>query len=103
MKVDKRQIEYWDELSEEIDQAIKQHDPATAYVMIRRLRGGKQRIEHMPILDKQGKLLCNAGERLERFREFFSELLNVNSVIDPMLMGLINPRKVYVGPAGPTT
>lgn len=40
--IDKRQIEYWDELSVEIESAIKQHDPATAYAMIRRLRGGRQ-------------------------------------------------------------
>jgi hypothetical protein len=93
-KVDQRQVEYWDNLSEEIELAIKQHDPATAYAMIRRLRGGKQRIEHMPILDKHGKLLCSASERLDRFREFFSELLNVNSVIDPTLIDEIKPASI---------
>jgi hypothetical protein len=84
MNVDQRRIEYWDELSEEIKQATKQYDPATAYAMIRSLRGGKQHIEHMPILENQGKLLSNAAETLERFREFFRKLLNVNSVIDPI-------------------
>ncbi len=93
-KVDQRQMEYWDKLSEEIELAIKQHDPATAYAMIRRLRGGKQRIEHMPIFDKNGKLLCNASERLKRFREFFNELLNVNSVIDPSVMDEIEPAVI---------
>ena len=34
-KVEERQVEYWDELSLEIEQAIKQHDPATAYRMIK--------------------------------------------------------------------
>ena len=88
-KVDQCQTECWDKLSKEIELAIKQHDPATAYAMIRRLRGDKQRIEHVPIFDKNGKPLCNASERLERFREFFNELLNVNSVIDPSVMDKI--------------
>ncbi|CAF2869532.1 unnamed protein product [Rotaria sp. Silwood2] len=93
-KVEQRQVEYWDGLSEEIELEIKQHDLATAYAMIRRLRGGKQRIEDIPILNKQGKLLCSARDRLERFREFFSELLNVNSVIDPQVISEIQPAKI---------
>jgi len=47
MNVDQRQIEYWDELSEEIKQATKKHDPATAYAMIRRLESVKKRSEHI--------------------------------------------------------
>ena len=39
--VDRRQTEYWDEISEEIEASIKNNDPATAYVMFKRLRGGK--------------------------------------------------------------
>ena len=81
-------------VSKEIELAIKQHDPAIAYAMFRRLRGGKQRIEHMPIFDKNGKLLCNASERLERFREFFNELLNVSSVIDPSVMDKIESATI---------
>jgi len=42
--VEARQVEYWDEISEEIETAIKQHDPTTAYAMIRRLRGGDEPI-----------------------------------------------------------
>ena len=42
--VDRRQTEYWDEISLEIETAIQQHDPATAFATIRRLRGGKQRV-----------------------------------------------------------
>ncbi|CAF3909546.1 unnamed protein product [Rotaria sp. Silwood1] len=89
-----RQTEYWDELSEEIESAIKEHDPATAYAMIRRLRGGKTRIENMPILDKQGNLLCSAGERLERFKEYFNELLNVKVIIDPTTANAIQPKNI---------
>ncbi|CAF2532798.1 unnamed protein product [Rotaria sp. Silwood2] len=52
-KVRERQVEYWDALNLEIEQAIKQHDPVTAYRMIRRLKRGKAKIEEMPIYDKQ--------------------------------------------------
>jgi hypothetical protein len=55
--VDRRQTEYWDEISLEIETAIKQHDPATAFATIRQLRGGKQRVESMPLRDKTGTLL----------------------------------------------
>jgi exonuclease III len=81
-KVKERQVEYWDELSLDIEQAIKQHDPATAYRMIRRLKGGKAKIEEMPVHDKQGKLLNNSHDRLRRWREHFSELLNVSTTTD---------------------
>ena len=62
------QTEYWDILSEEIEAAIKQHDPATAYAMIRRLRGSKQRIEYIPILDKQRNLLCSTSEKIGKIQ-----------------------------------
>ena len=62
--------------------------------MIRRLRGSKQRIEYMPILDKQDILLCSASEKLERFREFFSELLNVNSTTDPSVANAIQTATI---------
>jgi hypothetical protein len=50
----------------------------------------------MPILENQGKLLCNAGETLERFRKFFSELLNVTSAIDLMFIVLIKLAKIFL-------
>ena len=89
-KVEERQIEYWDELSPEIEQAIKQHDPATAYRMIPRLKGGKAKIEEMPIHDKQGNLLVNSHERLHRWREYFCELFNVPSTVDLSIMQRIS-------------
>jgi hypothetical protein len=91
-----RQIDYWDDLSKDIEEAVKQHDPGTAHAMIRRLKGGKPQIEHMPILDKQGQLLLNASDRLVRFREFFSDLLNVNSVIDQSAIDNIKPTTIPV-------
>ena len=94
IKTVQRQTEYWNILGEKIEAAIKQHDPATAYAMIRRLRGSWQRIEHMPILDKQGNFLCSASEKLERVRGFFSELLNVNSTIDPSVANATQPATI---------
>ncbi|CAF4719350.1 unnamed protein product, partial [Rotaria sp. Silwood2] len=89
-----RQTEYWNELSEKIEATIKEHHPTTAYAMIRQLRGGKTRIENMPILDKQGNFLCSAGERLERFKEYFNELLNVKVIIDPTTANTIRPKNI---------
>ena len=51
-------------------------------------------MEHMPILDKQGNLLCSASEKLERFREFFSELLDVNSTSDPSVANAIQSATI---------
>ncbi len=90
LMIDKRKVEYWDGVSKEIETAITNHDPATAYAMIRRLKGGKQEIENSPIQNKFGKLLNNSMDKLDRWREYFSELLNVKSVIDPQIMEYIS-------------
>ena len=92
--IDKRQIEFWDELSAEIESAVKRHDPATVYAMIRKLKGGRQKVENMPIFDKHGILLGNSTKRLSRWREFFSELLNVHSVVDRNLLNQIQPAAI---------
>jgi hypothetical protein len=92
--IDQRQTTYWDEISEEIEAAIKQHDPETAYAMIRRLRGGKHRIENMPVEDKKGKLLLNSADRLKRWKEYFDELLNVRSTVDQTLINHIQPASI---------
>ena len=76
--VDSHQTEYWDEISREIEASMKQHDPATAYGMIRRLRGGKQRVESMPIHDKNGMRSLKSTDRLDRWKEYFQELLHLN-------------------------
>ncbi|CAF4559052.1 unnamed protein product [Rotaria sp. Silwood1] len=81
-KIEARQVEYWDELSIEIENAIQQHDPATAYAMVRRLRGGRAKIENLPIFDKQGCLLTNSNKRLSRWKDYFNDLLNVPSIVD---------------------
>ncbi|CAF1529412.1 unnamed protein product, partial [Didymodactylos carnosus] len=88
-KTDQRQTEYWDEVCEEIEGTIKLNDPATAFAIIRRLRGGNKRVENMPIKDKNGALLVNSTDRLQRWREYFDELLNVPSAVDQVLIDSI--------------
>ncbi|CAF0801605.1 unnamed protein product [Didymodactylos carnosus] len=85
-KIEARQFEYWDEISCEIENAIKQHDPATAYAMIRRLRGRNKNMDKTSIQDKNDKMLLNSKDRLSRWREYFCELLNVHTVIDPTIL-----------------
>ncbi|CAF3777981.1 unnamed protein product [Rotaria sp. Silwood1] len=43
----------------------------------------------MPIEDKNGKLLVNSADQLERWREYFCELLNVSSTVDPCVINEI--------------
>ena len=45
-KVETRQREYWEELSVDIENTVKNHDPATAFQIIRRLRGSGMNTEH---------------------------------------------------------
>ncbi|CAF1313999.1 unnamed protein product [Adineta ricciae] len=88
-RIEARQIEYWDETSIEIESAIKQHDPATAYAMTRRIKGGRTNIENLPILDLQGKSILNSQERLQRWKDHFSALLNIPSHIDQSILDQI--------------
>ncbi|CAM4833486.1 unnamed protein product [Rotaria magnacalcarata] len=93
-KIEARQVEYWDELSMEIENAIKQHDLATAYAMIRRLRGERAKIENFPIFDKQGCLLTNSEERLNRWKDYFNDLLNVPSIVNQTTIQQIPPATI---------
>lgn len=83
-KIEARQVVYWDERSLEIENAIRQHDPATGFQMIRQLRGGRAKIEKLPIFDKNGHLLTNSSERLDRWKEHFNNLLNVPTQVNPI-------------------
>ncbi|CAM4769447.1 unnamed protein product [Rotaria magnacalcarata] len=80
-KIEHRQEEYWDETCEDIEKFIKINDPANAFSIIRRLKGGNKRVENMPIQDKNGKLLVNSTDQLERWREYFCELFNIHSTV----------------------
>jgi hypothetical protein len=94
--VDRRQTEYWDEISLEIETAIEQRNPTTAFATIRRLRGGKQRVENMPLRDKTGTLLVNSSDKIERWKEYFQQLLNVDSIVDQTLIDQIQPAHISV-------
>lgn len=85
-KVKIRQVEYWDEVSQEIEDSIKQHDQSTAYAMIRRLSGRNKQNIQMPIKDKDDHLLTTSTERLNRWREYFYELLNEPTKVDPAII-----------------
>ncbi|CAF3835608.1 unnamed protein product [Rotaria sp. Silwood1] len=52
--------------------------------------GGKQNVENSAIQDKNDKLLINFRNKLDRWKEYFCELLNVNSVVDPYLIHQIS-------------
>jgi hypothetical protein len=62
--------------------------------MLRRLRGGRTRIEDMPILNSHGKCLTNSTERLERWKEYFSDLLNVPSAVQPLVLATISSSPI---------
>ncbi|CAF5015969.1 unnamed protein product, partial [Rotaria socialis] len=85
-KIEKRQEEYWDEICEEIESSVKLNDPANAFYIIRQLSGKRKRMENMPIKDKHGKLILNSTDQLERWREFFDDLLNVSTAVDLQLI-----------------
>jgi hypothetical protein len=92
-KVEARQREYWEEISVDIEKAVKDHDPATAFQIIRRLRGNGMNTEHIAIHDKDGNALTNSEDRLYRWREYFDEMLNVNTVVDEKILQQIpKPR-----------
>ncbi|CAF4494719.1 unnamed protein product, partial [Rotaria sp. Silwood2] len=76
---ERRQIEYWDEVCEDIEKSIRNNDPVTAFSIIRRLKGGGKRDNNTPVQDKSGKVLVNPKDTLDRWREFFHETLNVTT------------------------
>ncbi|CAM4767619.1 unnamed protein product [Rotaria magnacalcarata] len=88
-KIEHRQEEYWDEVCKDIEKFIKSNDPAAAFSIIRRLKGGSKKVENMPIEDKNGKVLVNSTDQLKRCREYFCELLNVHSTVDPYVINKV--------------
>ncbi|CAF4211196.1 unnamed protein product, partial [Rotaria sordida] len=54
--------------------------------MIRRLCGQNKQNIHMPIKDKDDHLLTTSAERLNRWRQYFYELFNVPTNVDPSLI-----------------
>ena len=106
-KVEARQREYWEELSVDIEKAVKDHDSLTALRIIRRLRGGGVNTEHIAIHNKDGKTLNNSIDRLNRWTEYFDETLNVNTVVDERMLQqipkpLLNQKELSHQDAVPT-
>ncbi|CAM4967100.1 unnamed protein product [Rotaria socialis] len=87
--IEYRPEEYWDEVCEGIEKSIKSNDLATAFSSMRRLKRGSKRVENMPIVDKNGKLLVNSTDQLERWRKYFCESLNVHSTVDPYVINKV--------------
>ncbi|CAF3565234.1 unnamed protein product [Rotaria sp. Silwood1] len=85
-KVQARQREYWEEISVDIENAMKDHDPATAFQIIRRLRGSGMNTEHIAIHDKDGNTLTNSEDRLYRWKQYFDEMFNINTVVDEQIL-----------------
>jgi hypothetical protein len=86
---ERRHIEYWDEVCEDIEKSIRNNDPVTAFSIIRRLKGGGVRDNNTPVQDKSGKVLVNPKDTLNRWREFFHETLNVTRSINQNLIDQI--------------
>jgi hypothetical protein len=61
-----RQEACCDEVCENIAKSIKDNDPATAFSIIRRIRGGSKRVEKVPADDKTGKIFVNSRDTLKR-------------------------------------
>ncbi|CAF4648947.1 unnamed protein product, partial [Rotaria sp. Silwood2] len=57
-------MEYWDEISEDIEKSIKEHDPSAAYQAIRRLKGEKINHDNVQIQNKQGGLLTKPEDMM---------------------------------------
>lgn len=93
-KTGERQIEYWDDVCEEIQDAVRLNEPSTAVGVIRKLIGGSRRVENMSIRNKKEIPLVNSADRLERWKEYFDDLLNVPSSVDQHLIDDIEEQQL---------
>jgi hypothetical protein len=93
-KVEARQREYWKELSVDIEKAVKDHDPASAFRTIRYLRGNGRNTEHITIYDKNGNTLNNSKDRINRWREYFDEMFNVKTVVNEHILQQISSPSI---------
>ncbi|CAF3715417.1 unnamed protein product [Rotaria sp. Silwood1] len=110
--VHEKQIVYWDELSKEIETAILNHDPASTYAMIRRLKGGQQNSENSAVQDKNKELdqalepmkslkdpdnddistdKFKAGELfiLKRLHEIFVDIWQNEEIVDQWILAIL--------------
>jgi hypothetical protein len=73
IKEDKQR--YIDELTEEAEEAAAQGNMKRLYDITRKL-SGKKRKPNCPIRDKEGKIISETDQELERWAEYFKDLLN---------------------------
>lgn len=92
-KLCKRDQTKWaDDLASEAEVAARTGNLRALYESTRRLSGTKNKNE-VPVKNKQGKLLSNEREQMERWFEHFSELFAINND-DPVLHQTKNVPKV---------
>ncbi|CAF3849768.1 unnamed protein product, partial [Rotaria sp. Silwood1] len=51
-----------------------------------RLRGNGQSIKHIPVQDKNGLTLTNSKDQLNRWKEYFDKMLNVDTTINEQVL-----------------
>ena len=75
---------WWTEQAHEIQQAVNRKDPNHQYQGFRQLRRVFHTGRRPPakVRDRQGNLLCSRPARVARWKEHFSELLNVNATVN---------------------
>ena len=79
-------------LSIDIENAVKVHDPTPPFQIIRRLRGHGRSINHIPVQDKNDLTLTNSKDQLNRWKEYFNEMLNVDTTVsDEVLEQIPSP------------
>ena len=54
--------------------------------MIRRLRVNNASVDRIAIKDKNGNMLTNSEDQLKRWKEYFHEMFNVETVADPSIL-----------------
>ena len=54
--------------------------------MITRLRESNTSVDRIAIKDKNGNMLTNSEDQLKRWKEYFHEIFNVETVVDPSIL-----------------
>ncbi|CAF4606469.1 unnamed protein product, partial [Rotaria sp. Silwood2] len=70
----------------DIENVVKVHDPTAAFQIIRRLRGNGQGIKHIPVQNKNHLILTNSKDQLNRWKEYFDKMLNVDTTINEQVL-----------------
>ncbi|CAF4675347.1 unnamed protein product, partial [Rotaria sp. Silwood2] len=68
------------------ENVLKVPDPTAAFQIIRRLRGNGQGIKHIPVQNKNHLILTNSKDQLNRWKEYFDKMLNVDTTINEQVL-----------------